>query len=286
MKNIKTIGNLAIKEEPTIGMRLACDAIVTNAFPLGENDGKFARIPCALLMIDDGPDGYQRGEKGKVIKIAREWNEKKCDNLKVSYRDGSFWVFDGKQRLTAARLIGLYDIKCTIYEGMTREDEARELARQNKNKTPMSTYATLMAEAVAGTDPYAAIVAICKDLGVPLVESRRPGAGECGCAGRLVSCYKRNGHDGLIWVLETIEELEWGYVKNGYSSTVIAALSSICAKQIRFGIDKTAENLKAIVGKQTPNGAIAQAMSEYPGHRSVSALTQYLSGVVKKIHLL
>lgn len=47
---------------------------------------------------------YQRDlNNGKVGKIVREWNPYLVNAVKVSYREGKLWVFDGQHTIAAIK---------------------------------------------------------------------------------------------------------------------------------------------------------------------------------------
>lgn len=258
--------NLEVNEK---SLRSACDAIVTNAIETG--GGKFARIPCSLLFIDT----YQRGEKGKIKNIAENWNDRDCGMLLVSYRDGTFWVVDGRQRLAAARIIGVYDLKCLIFEGLTKGDEASMLSGQNKNKTPMSAFDNLHSEADVGHMPYADIKQICDNQNIKLTSHRRPGPNECGSVSKLIETYNRAGRDGLIWVLNTIRTISWSVSYGGYSSTVLLALCSVYNKSRGVNVSLVTDRINKLVNGMSPHETIRKAQEKYPRKQAGAALAEY-----------
>lgn len=78
---------------------------------------------------------YQRQvDFNRVKRIVSNFNPNLVNPVKVSYRNGKYYVFDGQHTMKA--LItrnGNKDlpIDCKVYKGMTREDEARMFAEQN-----------------------------------------------------------------------------------------------------------------------------------------------------------
>lgn len=79
---------------------------------------------------------YQRGlDANRVKQIAEHFNPLKVNPIKVSHRDGAYWIFDG-QHTTSALVTrnGNQDlmVECKIYEGLSQQDEAELFARQNE----------------------------------------------------------------------------------------------------------------------------------------------------------
>ena len=71
-----------------------------SGIPVG--DKVFVLVPVEDLHVDES---YQRPIQDHVNIIAREWDDMKCDPLKINYReDGNLYVWDGMHRLTALKM--------------------------------------------------------------------------------------------------------------------------------------------------------------------------------------
>ena len=101
--------------------RKSASNIIMSAIPV---HGKlFAIIPLEDLHIDNS---YQRPIQNHIKTLTREWEDIKCDPLKVNYReDGYFYVWDGQHRKEAAHSRGLEYLLCDVTIGLTVEEEAR-----------------------------------------------------------------------------------------------------------------------------------------------------------------
>ena len=69
----------------------------------------------------------------RVRKIASQFSPLVANPIKVSYRDGRYYIFDGMHTRAAIRLLNGSDnfpILCRVYNGLTEEDEARLFAIQ------------------------------------------------------------------------------------------------------------------------------------------------------------
>ena len=92
---------------------------------------------------------YQRIlDSKKVERIAANFDERIANEPKVSYRDGSYYVFDGQHTVAARkRLNGGKDlyVLCKVYEDMTEEDEALLFAHQTGVSSKPTPGATLRA---------------------------------------------------------------------------------------------------------------------------------------------
>ena len=245
----------------------ACAAVMANA---KNYDGKLiAQIPIELLQLAD----YQRKEGSTVKIIAQNWDNRKCDPLIVSFRDGAFYVVDGQHRMAAAKLIGKHDLTCVIYQ-MTYEEEADYFADQMENVRLLTVYQRLQAKAEAGYGYAKDIFDICKELGVQLTSSRRHGPGCCSAVNALVRIYNSYGHDALVSVLKAVDEIGWHYTKGGYSSS---SLSSLCRLLAHVGdSEKMISVARKVVKNRSFDDVMAEAYTTYPGRGATSALSQLL----------
>lgn len=252
------------------GVKMAVSAVMSNAKDFGP--WKVARIPVELLELAD----YQRSESNTVKTLAQRWDDKKCDPLRVSFRDGRFWVYDGQHRLGAAKILGKEDMLCVITE-LSCAEEALTFAEQDDNRKAVTALEKLNARAIAGEEDAKGLLAICCKMHVELVNSRRPAIGKCGCVNKLTKIYKAQGADAIMWIFETIKMLHWDHAQFGYSGCVLAAIYSVYKNADNK--DDLRKRIVDMVGNQTPRAVLAQAMRHFPGRGVVSALTQHFLSV-------
>ena len=98
----------------------------------GENRRyEFRRLPSDLLLSDTS---YQRPvDEKRVRKIVEEFDPRLVNAVKVSNRNGRFYVFDGAHTLAALKIVhggNRFDVMCKVYSGLTFEEEAYLFARQ------------------------------------------------------------------------------------------------------------------------------------------------------------
>ena len=77
---------------------------------------------------------YQRDiDQKEVAYIVSNFNPHKFGIIKVSFRDGKYYVYDGQHRIAAFKVLnGNQDgfVKCEVHYGLTYEDEAKYFAEQ------------------------------------------------------------------------------------------------------------------------------------------------------------
>ena len=77
---------------------------------------------------------YQRDlDMTRVKKIASKYNPCLVNEVKVSSRDGKFYIFDGQHTAAVLKMRngGDVDIECKVFYGLTQRDEAELFAQQN-----------------------------------------------------------------------------------------------------------------------------------------------------------
>ncbi len=260
--------NTTVEERKQAPVVVAVDeraAAIETIVASSKDHGGYQRVPLYLLSIPR----YQRKEKGKVKRIASEWNEIKCDPLKVSYRDGKLWIVDGRQRCAAATLIGKGNLMCRIITGMTELEEFSDYEEQNDNKTTMSVYDKIVGRAALGVSPGKEIVRICNECGVKLTSGHGV-VGECSCPSAIQFSYKTVGEDGMKWVFRLIDALGWRHTRNGYKNTLVRAMTLAYAEADDAAL--TFDRLVNKFGRMAPDDVISIAVKEYPGRTSTAAL--------------
>jgi hypothetical protein len=141
---------------------------------------KFAyqMVKSALLILCIEYQRMLRMEK--VSQIAENFSEYIANEPKVSYRDGRFYVFDGQNTVEARRTCnGGKDvtIRCKVFYGLTKEDEATLFAIQTGNATCLTAGERLRANLVAENPDALYFVGITSNAvwNLPMTASGHPG---------------------------------------------------------------------------------------------------------------
>lgn len=100
---------------------------------------EYKRISTKQIYIDPL---YQRDlDNAKVQRIVKNFDPLKLNPLKVSFRDGRYYVFDGQH--TRAALIRMNNgrdclVPCRVYYGLTRVDEMNLFLAQTGESSPVA----------------------------------------------------------------------------------------------------------------------------------------------------
>ena len=174
----------------------------------------------------------------KVSQIAENFSEYIANEPKVSYRDGRFYVFDGQNTVEARRTCnGGKDvtIRCRVFYGLTKEDEATLFAIQTGNATCLTAGERLRANLVAENPDALYFVGITSNAGVEFAYDGIRAPWKIYCIETAYELYKQYGCERYVEMLHIINEAWKGNVD---SNPAFEEPSMILLEQI-FTIDKS-----------------------------------------------
>ena len=187
-------------------------------------------IPCAE---------YQRVlHVEKVAHIAENFSEYVANEPKVSFRDGRFYIFDGQNTVEARRTCngGMeLPIRCKVFYGLTKEDEATLFAIRTGNATCLTADERLRANLVAENPDALYFVGITSNAGVEFAYDGIRAPWKIYCIETAYELYKQYGCERYVEMLHIINEAWKGNVD---SNPAFEEPSMILLEQI-FTIDKS-----------------------------------------------
>lgn len=187
-------------------------------------------IPCAE---------YQRVlHVEKVAHIAENFSEYVANEPKFSFRDGRFYIFDGQNTVEARRTCngGMeLPIRCKVFYGLTKEDEATLFAIQTGNATCLTAGERLRANLVAENPDALYFVGITSNAGVEFAYDGIRVPWKIYCIETAYELYKQYGCERYVEMLRIINEAWKGNVD---SNPAFEEPSMILLEQI-FTIDKS-----------------------------------------------
>lgn len=157
---------------------------------------------------------YQRMvDFSRVKKIVSNFNPNLVNPIKVSLRDGKYYVFDGQHTLKA--LVAKNNNKdlmvdCKVYYGMTLEDEARLFAEQNGISRSVESNQKLLSLYIAKDIDVVDFKETIESTGIKC-NFKREGAApwKIACYKSLFDIYLKYGKSHLIELLKIVLEI-WG----------------------------------------------------------------------------
>lgn len=163
----------------------------------------------------------------KVASIAENFSEYIANDPKVSYRDGRFYVFDGQNTVEARRTCnGGKDvtIRCKVFYGLTKEDEATLFAIQTGNATCLTAGERLRANLVAENPDALYFVGITSNAGVEFAYDGIRASWKIYCIETAYELYKQYGCERYVEMLHIINEAWKGNV-DSYLAGVIRGVA-------------------------------------------------------------
>lgn len=190
-------------------------------------------------------DAYQRTiVPARVNRIAKNLDQDAFGSLTVGQRrDGSCWVVDGMQRLTAARKLGISMVPCDVFKSEGQEHEARVFRLKNKERTNVPACALFRAQLVEGDEQTVEIAKAVQDAGLSLrFESGHPGWPFIKAVVSLEKAFRKVGKEGLATVLSVICEA-WFGESDALRGDIIAGLSYFISKTPGFDKERLVKKL-------------------------------------------
>lgn len=211
----------------------------------------------------------------KVASIAENFSEYIANEPKVSYRDGRFYVFDGQNTVEARRACnGGKDlpIRCKVFLGLSKEDEATLFALQTGISTCLTAGERLRANLVARNPDAIHFVRATVDTGVEFAYDGIRAAWKIYCIETAYELYKQYGRERYIEMLNIINEAWKGNV-DSYLTGVIRGCGPLHLR-IRGRVQPGAAG--AAAGKDTPENTITQLAQKDTGSSANRHMRQIL----------
>ena len=252
--------------------------ILMGGIPIG--DKVFVIVPVEDLHIDKA---YQRPVQSHVKTLAQEWDDMKCDPLKINYRiDGNLYVWDGQHRLVALKMMCIDYVLCVITVGLSQSDEAALFGCQGDSLKKPDPYDIFKAHVCAGEAIDTAIKDLCDKWGL-IVNRNNKRAGNLSCLTLTREIFRRGHGEHLDWVLELLHEANWNEFTKAHCHRIINALYEI--KKSDDDDNKFIQRkLITYLRKTNPDDLLVNATIQYPQFQDESKkIKLFLLDVVNRI---
>ena len=172
-------------------------------------------------VLEPDPSYQRRMNAAQVDRIVAEFNPLLVDAVKVSQRDGHFFVFDGAHTLAALRRIHEgkpFMVECKVFSGMTYQEEAELFALQTGTSRTVSFDYKLRAKLAAETPKEKAFLEATEAAGLHLSDVQRSSMryviAAKATAQRIFDNYGADLYiDMLRLIVETWDAVEWSLSK-------------------------------------------------------------------------
>ena len=262
--------------------------VESNAQKIGNK--YFASIPVELLTWDDSYQRTDTRDMRKIGALARNWNPHKMSPLLVTAHreECKFCIVDGYGRYMAnsLRMGGTTELECEIIFDTPEDTEERRkfeaslFVKQKDEEEFLKPYQKHKACLLLGDPVAMAIEESCQKHNVIIVS--KTGQRKKGMLGSYTDAYgiaRANGKDGLMFIFDTIEKLNWNEEANGYSRCVMRGLQKAYEKCVNEEVtqDKVIEMLRGT----TPEKLRASAVAKYPQRNDQAATRMYIEDLLQ-----
>jgi hypothetical protein len=181
------------------------------------------------LEVDEA---YQRPLGTFVNNIADDFMPALIGTLIVNHRGKKLYVIDGQHRLVALRILGIQDVPCVVYQGLTRAEEAQLFAKLQTERRRIRPSQRFTAEVVAKNPRALAIKKVLDTAGVTITDvgGRLMAPTEISAVVALERIYDMHGASRLEDVL-TIARLSFPDEKGALSNDIVLGISSFIATE-------------------------------------------------------
>lgn len=212
-------------------------------------------VDLAPSSIEKDPR-YQRPlEQSRINRIVREWNINLMNKPKVSSRAGKFWVFDGQHTIAAWKAIhGGADapITCTVFHGMTWQDEMELFVQQNGISRGLNVTEKLFALYNGNDTDVRAMVSGAQRAGIIVDFVKQTGPFRCVALSALLAAYKALPFTVYCEMLRTIMEA-WNGDSESLSAPILKGMTKVYAAYHGQFLQK---DMVAALSRVTPNQII------------------------------
>jgi len=180
---------------------------------------QYTLLTSAVLETD--PSYQRRMNVAQIDRIVKEFNPLLVNAVKVSHRNGRFFVFDGAHTLAALRYIHEgkpFMVECKVFSGMTYQEEAELFALQTGTSRTVSFDYKLRAKLAAETPKEKAFLEATESAGLHLSDVQRSSMryviAAKATAQRIFDNYGADLYtDMLRLIVETWDAVEWSLSK-------------------------------------------------------------------------
>lgn len=170
---------------------------------------------------------YQRDiDQKEVAYIVSNFDPHQFGIIKVSYRDGKYYVYDGQHRITAFKVLnGNQDgfVKCEVHYGLTYEDEAKYFADQYLGAKKVDLIYRWRALYEAKSEPVYSIINSVRAIGIEVKFTKGKAANRIIAFKQLNDMWNKLGSEETLRIL-TLLKKAWESDVNGFDGNIILGM--------------------------------------------------------------
>lgn len=221
------------------------------------------------------PNAQRELKPKHVREIVNDFNPLLVNPIKVSFRNGRYWVIDGQHTLVALKAIHKGDctVRCKVYYGLTENDESKLFIQQNGHSAPVSTGDKLRVLYRQGDEEVLDFVRATELAGVRIDFGRGMARNKIIAVSAAYSIYRKLPRELYIETLALIREA-WDGDPSGFQREILQGVSHVV--RIYHGEFKPRE-----MSRKLSKVAPAQIIREGKGFGTGTAQVMYAKAVLR-----
>lgn len=185
---------------------------------------EYKKLNTKDIVVDTS---YQRPTDPKrVAQIVKEYNPCLVNAVKVSYRDGKYYSFDGAHTIqTEKRVHNNKDclIECKVFYGLTWLDEVELFIAQNGKSRAVQMNDKFRAMFNAGDPEVVRMVRLAENLGITIDFKPNKGDNRIVCLTTLANIFKNSTESDYVEILSLVKET-WGGASDSFSNEILKGM--------------------------------------------------------------
>jgi hypothetical protein len=252
-----------------------------------ENVTKLRVVKAALRVIDvtlpKADPSYQREVKNRHKRIAGDFREEALGIPLVAERaDGSLWIVDGLQRITALRRIGRKQVRAEVFSSNGPEHEAEIFKLVNMERTRLTPVEEFRALLTAHDDAAWKIKEAVERQGYKIMLGKG-GTGDASefyltCVKTMQKVFKAGGTAPIEFALRMVKE-SWPGDRLGTYNQVIEGMSLFFIR-MKGAVDE--DRLLPRLRTVTPQKIIYAAQQSTISNNNATAVADQVEKVYRK----
>lgn len=200
---------------------------------------------------------YQRDlDKARVDRIVKRFDPCLANAVKVSFREGKYYIFDGQHTTAAEKQVfgngQDVTLECKVYYGLTRLDEMELFVAQNGESSAVNVNAKLKALYNFGDKDVIGMVKGAECAGVRVDFGKSQAMNKVTALSTLLKTYLKLPRDQYIDMLATIKAA-WGGVPDSFCREILLGMARFYETYYgEFKSRELAKNLSKIPPVQIP----------------------------------
>ena len=215
---------------------------------------EYKKMSTKELCVDEM---YQRDiDRKRVDRIVRSYDPCLVNAIKVSFRDGHYYIFDGRHTAVVEKIVKGNGadtmVECKVYHGLTRLDEMELFVAQNGESAAVSVNAKLKALYNFGDKDVIGMVQGAQCAGVRVDFSRAQAMNKVTALSTLMKLYMSLPREQYIDMLSTIR-MAWNGVPDSFCREILTGMGKFYSTYYgQFTSKHLAKSLSKVAPSQIP----------------------------------